>query len=292
VATRTYRVKEIFGPTIQGEGLHTGMPCLFVRLAGCNAWDGRPETRAASACPYCDTDFRGGEALALAEILSRLNALVGAVPGASQEAKPTASPGLGGSREAALAGGGHPPAPASQEAKPTASEQTSSREAALAGGGHPPAPASQEAKPTASEQTATASEQTGLVLTGGEPLLQADAALLAALGERFAWVDIETNGTRACPPRPGNVFISCSPKALRDEPIVVDPDWWKVLIPDQEAFLPIALAAGKPVFVQPTCPDAGPSGSAYAANVQRCLDLCFAHGCRLSVQVHKYLGVP
>ncbi len=45
---RTYRVKEIFGPTLQGEGLHAGMPCVFLRLAGCNAWDGRPETRAAS----------------------------------------------------------------------------------------------------------------------------------------------------------------------------------------------------------------------------------------------------
>jgi 7-carboxy-7-deazaguanine synthase len=211
---RTYRVKEIFGPTLQGEGLHAGMPCLFVRLAGCNAWDGRPETRAASACPYCDTDFRGGDALLLGEILTHLDIL-----------RPS-SPTL------------------------------------------------------------------GCVLTGGEPLLQADADLLKALGEAFAWVDIETNGTRACPPRPTNVFVSCSPKRINGQAVIVEPDWWKVLIPDQEGFLPQALASGKPVFVQPTCPDGGPAGKHYQANVQRCLDLCFSNGCRMSLQQHKYLNIP
>ncbi len=211
---RTYRVKEIFGPTLQGEGLHAGMPCLFVRLAGCNAWDGRPETRVTSACPYCDTDFRGGEALTITDISARLAAL----------------------------------------------------------------------RPAAKDP--------GCVLTGGEPLLQADTELLTALGAAFTWVDIETNGTRACPPRPTNVFISCSPKRIDGQAVLVEPDWWKVLIPDQQGFLPHALASGKPVFVQPTCPDDGPSGERYQANVQRCLDLCFTHGCRLSLQQHKYLAIP
>lgn len=208
----TYRVKEIFGPTLQGEGLHAGMPCVFLRLAGCNAWDGRPETRAASACPYCDTDFRGGESLDLPTIMARLHALAPRVE--------------------------------------------------------------------------------GCVLTGGEPLLQADEALLATLGQAFAWVDIETNGTRACPPRPANVFVSCSPKAVTGQDVVVEPDWWKVLIPDQERFLERALASGRPVFVQPTCPDGGPYGAAYQATLKRCIDLCLARGCRLSLQVHKYLGIP
>lgn len=212
---RTYRVKSIFGPTLQGEGLHAGMPCLFLRLAGCNAWDGRPETRAHSACPYCDTDFLGGEALDLPAVLARLAQL-----------------------------------------------------------------------------RTHADDGWGCVLTGGEPLLQADAELLEALGKAFAWVDIETNGTRPCPPRPANVSVSCSPKRIRGLGIVVDADWWKVLIPDQEHFLPDALATGKPVFVQPTCPDAGPSGALYQQHLQRCLELCFRHGCRLSLQQHKYLGIP
>jgi 7-carboxy-7-deazaguanine synthase len=210
-----YRVKAIFGPTLQGEGLHAGMPCVFLRLSGCNAWDGRPESRAASACPYCDTDFRGGERLELAPILARLAALVPA--------------GARGS--------------------------------------------------------------CGCVLSGGEPLLQADAALLAGLGAAFPWVDIETNGTRPCPPRPANVQLSCSPKAIAGEPVVAEPDWWKVLIPDQEAFLERALASGRPVFVQPTCPDEGPAGPRYRAHLQRCLDLCLGRGCRLSLQLHKYIGI-
>jgi organic radical activating enzyme len=209
-----YKVKEIFGPTLQGEGLHQGRPCLFLRLAGCNAWDGRPETRAASACPYCDTDFLGGESLDLPTILARLNALA-------------------------------------------------------AGRSH-----------------------FGVVLTGGEPLLQADAPLLTMLGTHFPWVDIETNGTRICPVRPANVFISCSPKAILHQAIVVEPDWWKVLIPAQERFLEHALASGKPVFVQPVCPDMGPIGPAYVAALARCLALCYERGCRLSLQMHKQVGIP
>ncbi len=220
---RRYQVKSIFGPTLQGEGLHAGAPCVFLRLAGCNAWDGRLETRANSACPYCDTDFRGGELLDVGEILARLEK-------ASYVLRPASCV--------------------------------------------PENPS-----------------QYGCVLTGGEPLLQADSELLAALGERFAWVDIETNGTRVCPSKPANVFVSCSPKYLPSAPIVVEPDWWKILIPDQERFLAGALASGKPVFVQPTCPDAGPHGPAYENAVRACIDLCYQHGCRLSVQLHKQLGI-
>lgn len=32
----TININEIFGPTIQGEGLYTGVPSIFVRLNGCN----------------------------------------------------------------------------------------------------------------------------------------------------------------------------------------------------------------------------------------------------------------
>jgi organic radical activating enzyme len=213
-----YRVKAIFGPTLQGEGPHAGRPCLFLRLAGCNAWNGQTATRAGSACPYCDTDFVGGKPRALAEVLVALEAL----------------------------------APAG-------------RRAGL---------------------------ELGCVLSGGEPLLQADAALLAALGRRFAWVDIETNGTRRCPRRPANVFVSCSPKCIRGQRLVVEADWWKILVPDQESFLRRALASGKPVFVQPTCPDSGPKGAEYRRHLRRCLGFCYRHGCRLSLQLHKYLGLP
>lgn len=54
---RKYSVHKIFGPTIQGEGGMTGTVCHFIRFSGCNMWDGRPETREDSGCPFCDTDF-------------------------------------------------------------------------------------------------------------------------------------------------------------------------------------------------------------------------------------------
>ena len=72
-----YVVKSIFGTTVQGEGGMTGVPCYFVRLAGCNMWDGRPETQAASECPFCDTDFYKGEKLTAAKIVSRIIELPG-----------------------------------------------------------------------------------------------------------------------------------------------------------------------------------------------------------------------
>src|SRR6185503_19654802 len=62
----SYLVKEMFGPTLQGEGAHAGRPCVFLRFAVCNL-----------ACTWCDTDFRaeGAARLEAAEIVERLLAL-------------------------------------------------------------------------------------------------------------------------------------------------------------------------------------------------------------------------
>ena len=73
--SKTYAIKEIFGPTIQGEGYLAGTPCYFIRFAGCNMWDGRIETRAASNCPYCDTDFFKGDKLTASDIVNKLKSL-------------------------------------------------------------------------------------------------------------------------------------------------------------------------------------------------------------------------
>jgi 7-carboxy-7-deazaguanine synthase len=58
-----YLVKEIFGPTLQGEGAHAGRPCVFLRFAVCNL-----------ACTWCDTDFaaEGAARLDPDEIVARL----------------------------------------------------------------------------------------------------------------------------------------------------------------------------------------------------------------------------
>lgn len=63
---RRYRVKELFGPTIQGEGAHAGRACVFLRMVACNL-----------ACSWCDTDFGpdGSRALSAPEIAAELAAL-------------------------------------------------------------------------------------------------------------------------------------------------------------------------------------------------------------------------
>jgi 7-carboxy-7-deazaguanine synthase len=72
---KKYSVKEIFGPTVQGEGSFAGTAVKFLRFAGCNRWSGRDEDRESSICKFCDTDFRGGDKLSAEEILGRLDAL-------------------------------------------------------------------------------------------------------------------------------------------------------------------------------------------------------------------------
>jgi len=54
-------VSEIFY-SLQGEGLRTGAPSLFIRLSGCNL-----------SCSFCDTDTKSYEELTIAEILFRLS---------------------------------------------------------------------------------------------------------------------------------------------------------------------------------------------------------------------------
>lgn len=56
----TLKVQEIF-PTLQGEGPHTGVPAVFIRLGGCNL-----------ACDFCDTEFESFEEMSLAEIMHEI----------------------------------------------------------------------------------------------------------------------------------------------------------------------------------------------------------------------------
>ena len=60
-------VTEIFR-SIQGESSHAGLPCIFVRLTGCNL-----------RCRWCDTAyaFYGGTKMEMEQVLSRVNELAG-----------------------------------------------------------------------------------------------------------------------------------------------------------------------------------------------------------------------
>ena len=56
------KISEIF-TSIQGESTFCGLPCTFIRMAGCNL-----------RCKYCDTTYalEGGEELTLDQILSKV----------------------------------------------------------------------------------------------------------------------------------------------------------------------------------------------------------------------------
>lgn len=58
------KITEIF-KSIQGESSYTGLPCVFVRLTGCNL-----------RCTWCDTEyaFYGGRDMAIEDILAQIKA--------------------------------------------------------------------------------------------------------------------------------------------------------------------------------------------------------------------------
>jgi 7-carboxy-7-deazaguanine synthase len=123
-----------------------------------------------------------------------------------------------------------------------------------------------------------------VVLTGGEPLLQLDEALIAALHARGFSLALETNGTLRAPA--GVDWICVSPKAeaavvqtsgqelkLVYPQVGVDPARFEQL--DFERFL-----------LQPM------DGPDREANTAAAIAYCLAHPrWRLSVQTHKYLGI-
>lgn len=235
----TYRIVEVF-ETVQGEGTHAGRPAVFIRFAGCNAWDGVPAHRSRSRgeCgSWCDTEFKHGTAYIDARAVA---------------------------------------------------EQAAKYRPRFA------------------------------VLTGGEPMLQVDSALLDALRSHGFAVAVETNGSVALATRlaaSDPAWITCSPK--RGMPLEVERvDELKVVLPGGRDIYGVdgwadaellALAARYPearLYVQPQDPvdpttvaatRLGRSGTPqgdYTLNVKRCVEFAIEHpGWRVSAQAHKLLGV-
>jgi len=124
-----------------------------------------------------------------------------------------------------------------------------------------------------------------VVCTGGEPLLQIDAALIAALHRAGFEIAVETNGTLL--PPPGLDWICVSPKADADQKLVRGNEL-KLIYP-QERSVPERYAgqAFDHFFLQPMDNDQR------AANVAAATAYCLAHPqWRLSLQTHKLIGIP
>ncbi|ODS00262.1 7-carboxy-7-deazaguanine synthase [Methyloceanibacter marginalis] len=210
-----YAVKEIYY-TLQGEGAQAGRPAVFCRFAGCNLWSGREQDRTEAVCNFCDTDFVGTDAPAVAN-----------TPTPIVWREPAARPGA---------------------AIPV----------------RPPF----------------------VVLTGGEPMLQVDEALVDALHITGFEVAIETNGT--LPVLPSIDWVCVSPKAgapLKQR----SGDELKLVYPQDRLWPEEVQGLDFTHFLLQPMDD----GADSPANVRAAIDYCLAHPkWRLSLQTHKLLGLP
>lgn len=123
-----------------------------------------------------------------------------------------------------------------------------------------------------------------VVFTGGEPLLQLDPALIAACHDRRIEVAVETNGTLPCPdgidwicvsPKPGSTL-----KQLRGDEL-------KLVYPQEVRPEDVAHLDFRHFFLQPR------DGTDRAAHTAAVVEYCKRHPrWRMSVQVHKMVGIP
>ena len=135
-----------------------------------------------------------------------------------------------------------------------------------------------------SEQWTGAAENRYTVLTGGEPLLQVDKALIDALHVRGFEIGVETNGT-IDPPQDMD-WICVSPKAGADL-VVRRGHELKLIYPQPgaapEAFVDLAFER---FSLQPM------DGPDLLENTALAVDYCMRHPrWRLSLQTHKTLGI-
>ncbi len=123
-----------------------------------------------------------------------------------------------------------------------------------------------------------------VVCTGGEPLLQLDAALVEALRAKGFSIAVETNGTLE--PPAGDLWLTVSPKS--GAPFVLKRgSELKLVYPqpgaDPEKFAGLAFDH---FFLQPM------DSPERAKNTALAVDYCLAHPqWRLSLQTHKITGI-
>ena len=123
-----------------------------------------------------------------------------------------------------------------------------------------------------------------VVMTGGEPLLQVDAELLAALHDRGFQIAVETTGTIAAPA--GIDWICVSPKA--GAPWVQRAGQELKVVWPQAGFALEELEAAdfENRYLQPM------DNVLRADNLEKCIAMCLQNPTwRLSLQTHKITGI-
>jgi 7-carboxy-7-deazaguanine synthase len=134
---------------------------------------------------------------------------------------------------------------------------------------------------------ATPAGQRLVVLTGGEPLLQVDAALIAALHAHGFEIAVETNGTVAAPA--GLDWVCVSPK-MGSSLLITQGDELKVVVPQAGLDAPALAALATLPFTHHMLQ--AMDGPDAAGNREHAIALCLADPrWRLSVQTHKLLGI-
>ena len=126
-----------------------------------------------------------------------------------------------------------------------------------------------------------------VVLTGGEPLAQAESpALIEALRADGRRVHIESNGTIATD-LPADVWLTVSPKERLDPRMAARANEAKLIVDGRVPLEWLArFPADVPVFLQPEGNKPGNVTLAYDAVRAAPARL------RLSLQTHKFIGVP
>ncbi|MFM9890660.1 MAG: 7-carboxy-7-deazaguanine synthase QueE [Rickettsiales bacterium] len=253
---QTLQVVNIF-PTLQGEGPFAGHPAVFIRLGGCNL-----------ACSFCDTEFEQFEAMTLDAVLAQVTKLSGCTP----------SPEITGGDFDLSQGRGLPVA---QHTETSPLGEVEKRPSRFSG-----------------EGVQRQFIRDLVVITGGEPLRQNIAPLCEALLAAGLRVQIETNGT-LWRELPKAAHVVCSPKVtdgryhtLRPD-ILARVDALKFIISADDAEYADVGQVGQvgtniPVYVQPMD---SYDHTRNAANLVRAAALAQTHGYRLSLQVHKLLGI-
>jgi 7-carboxy-7-deazaguanine synthase len=124
-----------------------------------------------------------------------------------------------------------------------------------------------------------------VVCTGGEPLLQLDAPAIDALHNAGFIVAVETNGTQPAPA--GLDWICMSPKAGAQ--LVLERGNELKLVFPQEGAHPTSFEKleFERFLLQPM------DGPEREKNTAQAIEYCLAHPqWRLSLQTHKYIGIP